>query len=71
MITIFCDFRQFLLKNLAFFFLKNLCCDNFFNNLALFGVKNAKFLRQVFTPSFYAKFLRQVFTPSFYAKFLR
>jgi hypothetical protein len=32
MITIFCDFRQFLAKN--WHFLKNQCCDQFFNNLA-------------------------------------
>jgi hypothetical protein len=42
MITIFCDFSLFSAKKLAFFSKTNVMI-NFFQNLALFGVKNAKF----------------------------
>jgi hypothetical protein len=47
MITIFCDFCQFSSKKLAFF-LKNQFYDQFFQKLAVVGVKNA---------NFFAKFL--------------
>jgi hypothetical protein len=43
MIKIFCDFSQFSAKKLAFFSKTNVMI-NFFQNLALFWVKNAKFL---------------------------
>jgi hypothetical protein len=42
MITIFCDFRQFSAKKLAFFSKTNVMMKFLFN-LALFRVKNAKF----------------------------
>jgi hypothetical protein len=46
MITIFCDFRQFSAKKLAFF-VKNQCYDqNFCINLPLFWVKKRHFFRQ-------------------------
>jgi hypothetical protein len=47
MITIFCDFSQFSAEKLAFFLNTNVMI-NFFQNLALFRVKNAKFFRNFF-----------------------
>jgi hypothetical protein len=47
MITIFCDFRQFLAKKLAFFSKTNVIIK-ILHNLALFWVKNANFLCQFF-----------------------
>jgi hypothetical protein len=53
MITIFCDFSQFLAKKLAFFLNTNVMI-NFFQNLALFRVKNANF----FAKFFWQKYLK-------------
>jgi hypothetical protein len=50
MITIFCDFRQFSAKKLAFFSKTNVMI-NFFHNLAFFWVKNA-----IFLPIFWRKY---------------
>jgi hypothetical protein len=47
MITIFCDFRQFSVKKLAFFSKTNVMI-NFFQKLALFRVKNAKLFVKFF-----------------------
>jgi hypothetical protein len=47
MITIFCDFSQFSAKKLAFFLITNVAI-NFFQNLALFRVKNANFIAKFF-----------------------
>jgi hypothetical protein len=51
MITIFCDFRQFFRRKLAFFSKTNVLIS-FFHNLALFCVKNANsfadFLANIF-----------------------
>jgi hypothetical protein len=47
MITIFCDFPQFSAKKLAFFLNTNVMI-NFFQNLALFLVKNANFFPEIF-----------------------
>jgi hypothetical protein len=44
MIPVFCDFRQFSAKKLAFFSKTNVMI-NFFHNLALFWVKNANLCR--------------------------
>jgi hypothetical protein len=47
MITIFCDFCQFSAKKMAFFSKTNVMI-NFFQNLALFRVKNANFSAKFF-----------------------
>jgi hypothetical protein len=47
MIIIFCDFRQFSAKKLAFFSKTNVMI-NFFQNLALFWVKNANIFAKFF-----------------------
>jgi hypothetical protein len=47
MITIFCDFCQFSAKKLAFFLNTNVMI-NFFQNLALFRVKNANYFAEFF-----------------------
>jgi hypothetical protein len=47
MIPIFCDFRQFSAKKLAFFSKTNVMVK-IFHNLALFRVKNAKFFAEFF-----------------------
>jgi hypothetical protein len=47
MITIFCDFRQFLAKKLALFSKNNAMIKNL-HNLALFRVKNANFFAEIF-----------------------
>jgi hypothetical protein len=47
MITIFCDFRQFLAEKLPFFSKTNVMI-NFFQNLALFWDKNANFFAEFF-----------------------
>jgi choline-glycine betaine transporter len=46
MITIFCDFRQFSAKKLAFFSKTNVMIQ-FFAYLALFCVKNANFFAEI------------------------
>jgi hypothetical protein len=48
MITIFCDFCHFSAKKMAFFSKKNNVMINFFQNLALFRVKNANFFAKFF-----------------------
>jgi hypothetical protein len=47
MITIFCDFSLFLAKKLSFFSKTNVMIK-FFQNLALFEVKNANFFAKFF-----------------------
>jgi hypothetical protein len=47
MIAIFCDFPPFSAKKLAFFLNTNVMI-NFFQNLALFWVKNANFFAKFF-----------------------
>jgi hypothetical protein len=47
MITIFCDFRQFSAKKLAFFSKINVMIK-ILHNLALFRVKNANFVAEFF-----------------------
>jgi hypothetical protein len=47
MITIFCDFRQFSAKKLAFFPKTNVMIK-ILHNLALFWVKNANFFAEFF-----------------------
>jgi hypothetical protein len=47
MITIFCEFGQFSAKKFAFFS-KPMLWSNFFQNLALFWVKNANFFVKFF-----------------------
>jgi hypothetical protein len=47
MITIFCDFCTIFGKKIGVF-LKNQCYDHFFQNLALFWVKNANFFAKFF-----------------------
>jgi hypothetical protein len=47
MITIFCDFCQFLAKKLAFFSKTNVMIK-FLHNLALFRVKNGNFFAEFF-----------------------
>jgi hypothetical protein len=47
MITIFCDFRQFSEKKLAFFSKTNVVIK-ILHNLALFEVKNANFFAEFF-----------------------
>jgi hypothetical protein len=46
-ITIFCDFRQFSAKKLAFFSKTNVVIK-ILHNFALFGVKNANFFAEFF-----------------------
>jgi hypothetical protein len=48
MITIFCDFRQFSAKKMAFFSKTNVMMK-FLHNLALFRVKNANFFAEFFS----------------------
>jgi hypothetical protein len=50
MITIFCDFRQFSAKKLAFFSKTNVMIK-ILHNLALFWVKNANFFAEFFDES--------------------
>jgi hypothetical protein len=52
MITIFCDFSQFSAKKMAFFINTNVRI-NFFQNLALFRVKNANFFSKFFGENIY------------------
>jgi hypothetical protein len=47
MITIFCDFRQFSAKKLAFFS-KTSVMIKILHNLALVWVKNANFVTEIF-----------------------
>jgi hypothetical protein len=53
MITIFGEFGQFSAKKLAFFSKEKQCCDQFFQNLALFRVQNA-----IFSLNFSAKIFK-------------
>jgi hypothetical protein len=54
MITIFCDFRQFSAKKLAFFSKTNVVIK-FLHNLALFRVKKRKFFR-----NFWQKYFKNI-----------
>jgi hypothetical protein len=54
MITIFCDFRQFSAKKLAFFSKTNVMIQ-FLHNLALFWVKNANFFCWIFSSKIFLK----------------
>jgi hypothetical protein len=48
MITIFCEFCQFSAEKIGVFLRKPMLWSKFFNNLALFWVKNANFFADFF-----------------------